>query len=533
MEDLIKSLEAIKEYIGGIWIKKRYIIICTWLICPVLMGYVFMMPDEYESEASVYVDTRSALRPLLQGVAVQSNPAEEVAMIVRTLLSRPNIEKLARETDLDVTVTSEVGYENLIEGLMNNIKVTSRGGRRADRIYNITYKHENPAVAQAVVDETLDLFIEGTLGESRQGTDSANRFLDEQIAEYEARLSQAEQRLANFKRQYSYLLPVQGTFYSNLSEQRQARKNVLLNIDEVTQQIEALSERLQAVSASTNFANGIDDNSTRIVQTQYDARIDALRARLDELQLRFTDIHPDVVKASTLLQDLEEKRAEEIRQYVARISNDSSSAAATNNPFAQQLGLELTRLEAELASLQVRKADLDNIIDDLTNKIDQVPLVEAELTALNRDYGITKSKYEQLLSKRESASISRNAEVSNDEVKFRVIVPPKLPNKPSGPKRVLFYTAILMLGFGAGLGIALLVSQIAPVVLSADALHRATGIPVLGVVEDIDKENRVKSERLHMMVFALSCSGIFLMYFGLVTIEILNIDLMSKLERFL
>ncbi|WP_100656488.1 XrtA system polysaccharide chain length determinant [Alteromonas flava] len=533
MEELIKSLEAIKEYVGGIWFKKRYVIISTWLVCPALMFAVFMMQDQYESEASVYVDTSSALRPLLQGVAVQSDPDQEVAMIVRTLLSRPNIEKLARETDLDIQAKSEIEYEELIVDLMNDIKVRSRGGRREDRIYTIQYTHDNPQTAQSVVNETLDLFIEGTLGESRVGSDTANRFLDEQIAEYEARLSQSEQRLANFKRQYSYLLPVQGTFYSNLAEQREARNEVTLNIGEVTKQIEALSQRLISISSSVNFESGLDEDDNRLVKTEYDARIDSLRARLDELQLRYTDLHPDVRRASDLLTDLEEKRARKVQEYMATLKSDSSSAASSNNPFAQQLGVELSKLEAELASLEVRQQDLDRVIEDLTNKIDQVPLVEAELTALNRDYDITKSKYEELLSKRESATISRNAEISDDDIKFRVIVPPTLPTKPSGPKRILFYTGILILGFGAGFAIAFVISQISPVVLSAENLHRSTGIPVLGVVEDMNKATKLKQERIRVAFFALSCSGIFTIYAGFVLIELLNIDLISKFERFL
>lgn len=532
MEDLQKTLEAIKEYIDGIWIKKRYIILSTWLLCPVLMGYVFLMPDEYASEASVYVDTRSALQPLLRGVAVQSNPAEEVAMIVRTLLSRPNIEKLARETDLDVTVTSDLEYEALIDSLMTGIRVTSRGGRRADRIYSISYTNQNPAIAQSVVQETLDLFIEGTLGESRQGTDTANRFIDDQIAEYESRLTESEQRLANFKRRYSNLLPVQGTFYSNLSERRNAKKQIELSIAEVEQQITALSERLESISSASNFANGVNQDNTRIVQTQFDSRIDVLQARLDELQLRYTDLHPDVIKTKSLLDELEAQRNKEVSAYLSKLSSDNtSSAISTDNPFAQQLGLELSRLEGELVSLQVRLKDQNTIIEDLTNKIDQVPLVEAELTALNRDYGITKDKYEQLLSRRESAAISRSADVSNDEVKFRVIVPPKLPSSPSGPKRILFYTAILFVGFGAGFGLALLISQLNPVVLSANTLNRVTGVPILGHVSDINCEQKVKDERLRMLVFILSCSGIVSIYLGLVTIEILNIDVLSQLRR--
>ena len=89
MQDLQQTLELIISYIKGVWVKKRYIMICTWLICPIGFVKVASMPDVYESSARVYVDTRSILAPMLRGLALQSNPEQEVAMMVRTLLNRP------------------------------------------------------------------------------------------------------------------------------------------------------------------------------------------------------------------------------------------------------------------------------------------------------------------------------------------------------------------------------------------------------------------------------------------------------------
>ena len=116
MQDLQKTIELLIGYLKGVWVKKRYIMICSWLVCPIGFVYVASMPDIYESSARVYVDTRSVLKPLLRGLALQTDPRQEVAMMVKTLLSRPNLEIIARESDLDITTSNAVKYTKINKG---------------------------------------------------------------------------------------------------------------------------------------------------------------------------------------------------------------------------------------------------------------------------------------------------------------------------------------------------------------------------------------------------------------------------------
>ena len=124
MQDLQKTLELLLDYLRGVWVKKRYVMICSWLICPIGFVYIASLPDVYQSQARVYVDTRSVLQPLLRGLAVQTNPQQEISMMVKTLLSRPNLEVIARESDLDVTALTPEDYEDMISDLSSNISVS-------------------------------------------------------------------------------------------------------------------------------------------------------------------------------------------------------------------------------------------------------------------------------------------------------------------------------------------------------------------------------------------------------------------------
>jgi polysaccharide chain length determinant protein (PEP-CTERM system associated) len=522
MQDLQKTIELIIDYLKGVWIKKRYVMICSWLICPIGFVYVASMPDIYESEARVFVDTRSVLQPLLQGLAIRDNPQSEIAMMVKTLLSRPNLEVIARESDLDIRAKSSADYENLINGLSNSIKLKSTG---RDNLYTISYANRNAQMAKTVVQETLDLFVEGTHGNSRKDSDTASQFLDEQLDEYEARLSAAEQRLADFKRKYADLLPNQGTFYQNYSVIEKDLEQTNLTIKETEQQMKALTDQIEERrSKSDSFA--VKHNENTNLTTRFDSRIEALESSLDQLMLKYTDLHPDVIEAKNILKSLKDQRDGEIEEYY---SSGGEAGSEQIGSIASELRLEASRLQSLIASLKVRQTNYQAKIDELKQKIDLVPQVEAEFTALNRDYGITKGKYEELLSRKDSADLAQKADISSEDVKFRVIDPPLAPIKPTGPNRVIMYTIVLVIGLLSGVGIAFIISQLSPVLISGSQLTALTAFPVFGFVRHLELATIKKTNRKRLLVFILSCGVLVSIYGSLVLTELLQINLYTRI----
>jgi len=521
MQDLQQTLIQILDYVKGVWIKKRYVIVFSWLICPIGFLYVASLPDVYSSKAQVFVDTRSVLQPLLRGLAIQTNPDQEIQMMAKTLLSRSNVEKIARESDLDITTSTDAEFEVLVTGLADEIQLSSTG---RDNIYNISFSNESPSVAQRVVQETLDLFVEGALGNNRKDTDTAGRFLDEQISEYESRLTEAEQRLANFKRQYNDILPLAGTYYSSLQNLNNELESTRLQIKQTQQQTDSLNKQIS--NAKRNDSFGVTNQEEPTLRTRYDDRIRSLEEELDRLTLRFTDAHPDVVETRALLSSLEQSREKEIEAF---LSNEEDGNNAPLSELNREIKLEASRLESQIASLRVKETDLERKISELESKVDLIPQIEAESSALNRDYDVTKHKYEELLSRKESADLSRRADVSAEDLQFRIIEPPLLPKRPSGPNRLIFYTAVLILGFGSGIGIAFLISQLNPILIRPKQLLNVSDYPIWGTVTHLNIEQINKTNRNRLLVFLLSSGTILAMYGALVAAEVMNIDLFGGL----
>jgi polysaccharide chain length determinant protein (PEP-CTERM system associated) len=523
MQDLQKTLELIFGYIKGVWVKKRYIMICTWLICPIGFGYVASMPDVYQSSAKVYVDTNSVLAPMLRGLALQTNPQQEVAMMVRTLLTRPNLEIIARNSDLDITTTNDDQYQNLITSLSRGIRLNKAG---RENIYTISYRHRNPEMARTVVQKTLDLFVEGTKGNNRKESDSANQFIDEQIDEYETRLLNAEQRLVNYRRKYSTLLPNQGTFYNNYGSIVAQLDQTRLTIKETEQQIASLTKQVSARKSQTSDSSVRPFDGPSSLTTRYDNRIKSLEETLDRLMLKYTELHPDVIETNNLLDSLTESRKQEIEEYFA---NDDGVTPDRIGSIANELTLEISRLEGQLASLRVREANYSTKMNALKEKIDFVPQAEAERTALDRDYNITKRKYDGLLNRRESSDLARKADISTESVQFRVLDAPRTPKNAAAPNRPLNYTAVLALGFAAGLGLAFLISQLNPVLIKASQLTALTSYPVLGAVSHLNKAHILKVNRTRLLIFLFSSSIIVGVYGVLMAAEMMQINIYARI----
>ncbi|WP_448565101.1 XrtA system polysaccharide chain length determinant [Thalassotalea ganghwensis] len=498
--------EQVLDYLKGIWIKRRFIMIATWIICPLGYYAVAQLEDIYESEARVYVDTQSLLRPLLRGLTVESNPEIQVRLMVQTLLSRPNLERISRMTDLDVQASTAEDYEAIIKRLKNDIKI-SRAGR--ENIYTLSISDKDPEMAKNIVQSALTVFIENTLGESRSESDSAQKFLNDQIKEYENRLITAEAKLTDFKQKYNHLLAnSSGGFYNALNSEKKRLEEAQLALAEVSTRLKSAKAQLALEQPSADLSGSkVQTNST--ISTAYDDRISQLESNLDSLLLRYTENHPDVKELKRRLEELNKQRDDEIQQYYQTLQasngdKNTDFSAIEKSPIYQELKIQVNQYENEMASLKVRVDNFKKNVAELEGQIHTLPEIEAQLVQLTRGYDITNQKHQELLQRRETAQLAQQADETTDKIRFDILDPPRAATKPSGPPRMLFFIGVTVLGVSVGVALSLLFSQLNPVVTSARQLSRATNLPVFGIVSATENLQLKKWHRRKTWVFILS-----------------------------
>ncbi|MFC0048227.1 XrtA system polysaccharide chain length determinant [Rheinheimera tilapiae] len=521
MKELNLALEMLLVYLQGIWLRRRYIILTAWLICPLGWLFVFNMPPTYQAEAKLFVETRSVLAPVLQGLTIRDNPQQEIELMARTLLSRPNLEKIAKATDMDIYASDSAAYEKLIDALKNDIKLGSSG---RENIYVISYSNASPKMALKVVQETLNTFIENRVGDSVASSKKASEFLDTQITDYENRLVEAERRLSEFKKEQIALGPLSDSnFYGRIEGEKERLEEARLTLRELQSKLDSSRRQLRGEDPLALDQSGSSSSLT----TQYDDRIKALQNQLDALLIRYTDQHPDVAETKRLLDSLQVMRKQEIEALQQAARGNPSASSGSQNEVYQNLKIITSNLENDVESAKVRVKSFEEKLETLERQRNVIPDIEAKFAGLNRDYELTKSKYEELLSRRDALSLSQKADESQQDVQFREIEPPRVPMKPSGPPRIVFYTLVLLVGVIGGLAMALVRSQLQPVVTSALQLKTISDFPVFGLVSHTAKDVLLRQSKKHLLYF-LALSGVLMLCYTLLVTNELVFGITAK-----
>ena len=181
MEELTTQLLV---YLKGTWKYRWIAVAAAWIVAIAGWVIVYKLPDDYQASARIYVDTQNVLKPLMAGMTISPDLQQQVSIMSRTLISRPNVERVVRMVDLDIKAQDVKDQEKLVKGLMDNIKLGTTG---RDNLFTIHYNNQNPRLAKDVVQSLLTIFVEGGLGDKKDSS-SAIRFIDEQIQSYEEKL---------------------------------------------------------------------------------------------------------------------------------------------------------------------------------------------------------------------------------------------------------------------------------------------------------------------------------------------------------
>jgi polysaccharide chain length determinant protein (PEP-CTERM system associated) len=508
-------LEAILENIRGAWRFRWIALIVAWAVCILGWLFVLLMPNTYAASARVFVDTRTTLSQVTQGIAVEGNLESQIQRVRQAMLASPQLMRVAHETGLDGRATTPQQLQGVIAGLRNRIELTSNT-QGAAGVYVISYKDTDRERAEKVVDRLLRGFVEDTVGGKKQGTEQAQRFLVDQIAEYERRLSAAEERLAGFKRQNVGLMPgAQGDYFQRLQTEMEALTKVKASLGIAERRREELQRQLHgeqpfldspapqraaipgapgvlgAGGAAAGAPNGLDTG----------ARIRETQARLDELLLRFTDKHPDVIALRETLKQLQDRQAQEIEAARRGDIGARNQLGVSANPVFQSIQLALNQNDVDIAALRGEVGDREAKVANLKRLVDTAPETEAQLARLNRDYDVNRAHYQALVERLERARLGEEAE-NTGVFNFEVIDPPAADFEPVAPNRQALIILVLLAGLGAGGGLAYLLHQIRPVFTNARQIAGITGLPVLGSISTTWLEKHRGQRRRSLLAFS-------------------------------
>ena len=463
----------------------------------------------------------------MSGLAVQPNVEQQIGMLSRTLISRPNIEKLIRMADLDLKTQSKSDQDALMERLTKGIEIKTAGGTN---LYSMVFRDSDAEKAKRVIQAMVSIFVESGLGASRKDTDSAKMFLNEQIKVFESKLEEAESRLKEFR-------------LRNLGTQSPDGKDAASRVGEVAKQLEqARLELAEAENARDSAKKQIADEKlsgsiaattslmqepgTLVATPEIDARIEAQKRNIDQLLQRYTEAHPDIMFSRKMLREMEDQRKKEVadlRKAAVGVRPAGFNQSGTYNLAMQEISRILATSEVQVAALRARVSEYASRYAVARESLKTAPQLEAEAAQLNRDYAITKKGYEDLVSRRQAAVMSGDLDVASGVAEFRLIDPPRVAPKPVSPNRMILLPGVLVASLGLGLFFAFVASQLRPTFSSAEDLRQQTGLPLLGVVTLLTSDADRQGERTGLFRFVAASGGLVALFAaGLISLSLMS-----------
>ena len=492
--------DEIRIAMHAIWTRRWIALATAWGVAVLGWLFVSQIPNSYESHARVSVQMNTIL-PGKVGIT-PGDQQKDLDQVRSTLTSAVNLEKVVRGTELASTVSNDREVADRVAALQQAIKITAQ----ADNLIDISVTNPNPKIARAVVQKLIDIFVEQNLAGGRDETSSTLRFLDAQLAERQKQLADAEAKRADFQNRYLGSLPGTGSLNDRMSAARTQMAQVDSDLAAAQSSLNVLNGQM-AGTAATVAGSGATAGPAR-------ARLAAIQGQLAEAQAKgYTDRHPDVVALRGQLA---------AAQAAARNEPLSAGGGGSANPLYLSLKSMQADKQATVASLTMRKSQLQADLDQITAKLAGDPAVAAEQSQIENDYQVLKDAYARLLSDREDIKLRGQAESQTDAIKFTVIDPPTAPRVPTVPNRPMLLTGVLIAGLCIGVGVAFAMGQLRTTFPTVGRLERASGMPVIGSIGEAVTAAQVAVRRRKLMYFSGGAAGLVVAWVALIGVEMVQ-----------
>jgi polysaccharide biosynthesis transport protein len=505
--------------------RRRWLAIATFGgVFTMVVSIVMFLPDIYRSSASLLIERQQIPEAFVKST-VTSAIATRLETMSQELLSRARLETLIARFGLYTDVKRRVPPELLAERMRQDIQ---REVKRAEKVgtdsamgfFSISFNGRDPQKVALVTNTLASLYVEeNTRVRERQAMETA-QFLGAQLEKVKSKLDEQEQQLSKFKEREA-----------NLASLTQIHAQLRLNTD----QLNRINERRTALArqlAEAEWRGGAappttitPDGKPAATGVRLEQRIAELTQKLEELQTRFTDKFPDLIRLKSELASLEGQQ---------KMKSDVGTTKATSlsaTPYITELKRAIAEADTEIKVLRSEGEGLRRAIAASQRLVDsnssQSP---KELQKLVREYDATKENYNVLLKRQEEARLGESMEQRQKGEQLRIIELATPSTKPISPKRTRLLLVGFLLSLGLAAGLVVLAEQLDTSFHKVDDLRTFTRVPVLVTISQIITEADLRRRQRRL---SLAAAGATLGLLLIVGVSFLLVNGNEQLVRLL
>jgi uncharacterized protein involved in exopolysaccharide biosynthesis len=400
--------------------------------------------------------------------ATVSEMIEQRLLTVRQeLMARPVLQKAIEEMNLYPETVSEDGIDAAVDQMRKDLEIRVEG----ENAFELTYSSREKETAAKVANRLPAIFAEETLKLRQAQASRATQLFQDEMASLSKDLTGWERKIAQFKVDHMGELP------------EQMEMN-MRGLERISAQLQTKSEELRSAEARRSdlarARNAADSEAGRL-----EAAENGLTRQLVTAKTTWTADHPEIQRLSNELEGMSAKRKDaEGRMYAERA--------------------ERTRVAQLITSIQADITNLQKQAETYQARLDKTPRWAHELGVLNRDYEISRTKYQSVVSRKVEAELAEDLEAKSAKSLFNVISPAGVPFNPAKPDRMggMLVTLLVALGLGVLTGVVMEMRDDS--LRDSSEVRERIPLPVLAVVPNMQG----KTERRVLMPAPTARNGI-------------------------
>lgn len=482
-----------QDYIA--MLRRRWvpIVILALIGPPIAYGVSRILPDRYKSQTLVLVEQQTVPSDFVKPVDT-SDISQRLASMQQQILSRSRLEPVIRQFGLYPKDISRKPMEELVAKLQKAIEVTpilpmaeTRTSNLPGFYVNVTL--DNPRTAQDVCTTITSMFIEENLHDRQQHSEDTTQFLVQQLTDAKAKLDDQDAKLAAFQSRNLNTLP----------DEEKTNLNLLTGL---TSQLDAATQALARAQQDKSFAESMltqqvaawEASQGGAAPETMQQQLSSMQTDLAKLEARYTEDHPDVIKAKNDIAALKKKMADSETQIVP--DSDKNLKPAVEPQQIAQLRAQIHTYDQVITERSHEQDQIKQQIKVLQDRIQSSPAIEQQYKGLTRDYQTALDFYNDLLKKRDQSAMASDLERRQEGEQFRVLDPANLPDKPSFPNRPLFVAGGFAGGLALGLGFAFVLEMRDTSLRTERDVEFSLQMPVLALIPAIKPLSAKKPAKL-------------------------------------
>ncbi|MFY2558037.1 GumC family protein [Corallococcus terminator] len=445
------------QLLASLWRRKALVGAITAAVFAVGAAIVMTRPSMYEASAVVRVEPQRPGEDMVQRTV--SELIEQRLLTVRQeLMARPVLQKAIEEMNLYPDIVSEKGMESAVAQMRKDLQVRVEG----ETAFEITYANRDPQVAAQVANRLPTIFSEETLKLRQAQAARATDLFNEEMGNMGKAVSNWERKIAQFK-------------VDHLGELPEQMEMNMRGLERVSHELQTKSEELRVAEARRSdlarARNAVDSEAGRLESAE-----SGLTRALVNAKTTWTDDHPEVKRMQSELDGMTTRRKE-----------------AEGRLWAERA--ERGRVAGLIEGIQKDIVDLQGKAEAYQARLNNTPKWAHELGVMNRDYEITRTKYQSVVSRKVEAEIAQELEAKSSKSLFNVISPAGVPVTAARPDRMSGLAIALLVALGLGVLTGAMLEMRDDSLRDGTEVRQRLTLPVLAVVPDMQG----KTERRVLM----------------------------------